>query len=555
MRLTKERLATVCFWLAVVVMLIVGRYTYQDYGLTVDENVERESAFMSYQHAAELLFDKEISVFDQDLSEYADRYYGVALQLPMVAVEHLTGFTMPLRDAFLLRHLYTFLVCMTGWVCFYFFCKKVFRDGWLALLGMLMCALYPRFWGEQFTNIKDMMFAASCCASLLVTAVCIEKEEKRLNEVISAFVFALCANTRFIGFMFPAVLFGYRVLRDALQGGLAKTQLRQWLQKNLPQYCINIVLVFGFYIIVSPVAWNDPIDYLRNVFGTFSNFTKYGGNVLFLGKFYPANQLPWYYLPVWITLTAPIWYLVLMGAGAFDGAKQLACRLRQRSVSELLLNEYRYFILCFVVAAIALVTPIVKEVTLYCSWRHMYYIFPSLIVLALFGVRAVFRKMHGRRWIKNTAVVVICLLFAGQIGWTVYNHPFEKVYFNVAGRQVADSMERDYWNEADYQQIQTILRNDDTPRINISGDIFTGRTLNYFLDEEQMKRFYTWYGYPPEVEYIIDSADTYEYETYTGYTPVHELRMKDGLLLSTIHIRDDVLQERFDGVYPEYNVP
>ena len=139
MRLTKERLATVCFWLAVVVMLIVGRYTYQDYGLTVDENVERESAFMSYQHAAELLFDKEISVFDQDLSEYADRYYGVALQLPMVAVEHLTGFTMPLRDAFLLRHLYTFLVCMTGWVCFYFFCKKVFRDGWLALLGMLMC--------------------------------------------------------------------------------------------------------------------------------------------------------------------------------------------------------------------------------------------------------------------------------------------------------------------------------------------------------------------------------------------------------------------------------
>jgi hypothetical protein len=65
----------------------------------------------------------------------------------------------------------------------------------------------------------------------------------------------------------------------------------------------------------------------------------------------------------------------------------------------------------------------------------------------------------------------------------------------------------------------------------------------------------TWYGYPPEVEYIIDSADTYEYETYTGYTPVHELRMKDGLLLSTIHIRDDVLQERFDGVYPEYNVP
>lgn len=80
----------------------------------------------------------------------------------------------------------------------------------------MMLALYPRFWGEQFTNIKDMVFMATCCWALLATALSLRHEGKWRWELLSALLFALCANTRIIGFLFPSLLFGYRVLRDGV---------------------------------------------------------------------------------------------------------------------------------------------------------------------------------------------------------------------------------------------------------------------------------------------------------------------------------------------------
>ena len=215
-------LARKSFWprllaaLALLAMLIVGRYTYRDYGITVDETVERDSTLINYQYAFQTLFGRDLSLSDQPLETYKDRHYGVTLQMPTVMVEHLTGFTMPSRDIYMLRHLWTFLLCLSGLACFYLFLERVFSNRWYALLGLLMLALYPRFWGEQFTNIKDMVFMATCCWALLATALSLRHEGKWRWEVLSALLFALCANTRIIGFLFPSLLFGYRVLRDGV---------------------------------------------------------------------------------------------------------------------------------------------------------------------------------------------------------------------------------------------------------------------------------------------------------------------------------------------------
>lgn len=551
MHKTADRWARVCFWLAVIVMLIVGRYTYQDYGITVDEEWERQSTLVNYQYAYEKITGTELKLTDIQLHEYRERYYGVALQTPMMVLEHLTGFTMPLRDAFLLRHLYTFGLCLVGWMCFYLFCRQVFKNSWLALLGMLMVALYPRFWGEQFTNIKDLVFAASCCASLMGVALCLEHEGKWRYEVIGAFLSALCANTRFIGFQFPALLFGYRVLRDWLLDGSAKGEIGEWLAKKLPRYVIHLVLVFAFYFLITPASWENPFAYLIGVFKTFSNYSTWGGTVLFLGKVYPGSQLPWYYLFGWILLSAPLWYLALMAVGIFDAGKALA---EKQKIQLWLTGEHRYFVLCLVVAAIPLVTPVFKEVTLYNSWRHAYYVFPPLVVLALFGLRRLWQYVSRKKTVHRMLAAAVCLLLLAQVGWTAYNHPYEKVYFNPIGRQSAELVDRDYWYESGYEQLQVILRNDDTKRISLSSDGMIGISVFDFLPEEEANRFSVLYGGLGEVDYYIDGADTTQPERFDNYTPVYELRMKDGLVLSTIHIRNDLLEERFGGNYPEYNL-
>lgn len=567
MRIFKQRAGNLLFCIAVLLMLVVGFGTYKDYSRTVDEGVERHTEILNYRYICKTLFGREIgdvpedwfeeSTEPDDLAHWRDRYYGISLQLPLLVVEDLTGFTIRIHRTYQLRHLYTFLLCLCGWVCFYLFCRKIFRSSWMGLLGMLMLALYPRFWGEQFTNSKDLVFTATCCACLLGTALCLEHEGKWRYEVLAAFLSALCANTRFLGFQFPALLFGYRLIRDWLLLGVPKGERAAWLRGKGLRYLLQLVMVLLFYFLITPASWSAPLSFLKGVFGTFSNYNAWEGQVLFLGEYYPGNGLPWYYISVWILLSVPLWYLLLFVFGSFftlGGALTKRGLSVKEKLQGLLLSESRYLVLCLTVALIPILTPIFKEVTLYNSWRHVYYVTPMLIVLALFGFRRVMELCAGKQIWQCAVAGAACLLLCGQVGWTALNHPYEKVYFNPVGRAFADQLDRDYWYESYFEQLQTILRNDSSRRIHLASENFVDRMVTGFLPDEEQIRFYRWYGYPPQVEYIIDLADTVEPETFEGYTPVHEVRMHDGLVLSTLHLRDDVLQERFGGAYPEDNI-
>ncbi len=558
MRMTRDRWANVCAALMVLVMLVVARYTYQDYGITVDENVERKSSIINYQYVVETLTGKELNVLDIELHEWKDRYYGVALQLPMVVVEHLTDFTMPLRDVHMLRHLYNFCVCLAGWVCFYIFISRLFKNNWLGLLGMAMVALYPRFYGESFTNIKDLIFAATCCASMMAAVLCLQNEGKWRYEVLSAFCCAICTNTRFIGFIFPAMLLGYRVLRDWVLEGTARGHAAQWWKKTFVRYMAQIILFFAIYFLVSPTSWRNPLDYLINVLGTFSNYTKWDGEVLYMGKMYPGNALPPQYLLVHVLICTPMWYLALAALGFVGAGVTLYRAIREKKANTWLTGEWRFFVYNLVVAAITLLMPFLKEMTLYNSWRHAYYVFPSVVVFAIFGLRTLFKLISGKKVVQRVIIAAICLLQAYQVGWIIYNHPYEKVYFNPIGRQYAEMVDRDYWYETGYEVLDIIMKYDDSSRITIASDGHISYAAFDFVPEAEKKRFYVKNGFWNEITYYIDGPDMPETEDelkeLENFTPVYEVRMKDGLVLMTLHIRNDLLQERFNGVYPAYNL-
>ena len=121
------------------------------------------------------------------------------------------------------------------------------------------------------------------------------------------------------------------------------------------------------------------------------------------------------------------------------------------------------------------------------------------------------------------AVGVLLCLFAGQIGWTVNNHPYEKVYFNPLGRRVAESVDRDHWYESANNLLQVVLENDDTSRITLASDGMIGITVFDFLPEEQARRFYVYYNGPDQVDYMLmapkrhnrnDSMDIHQYTSF-----------------------------------------
>lgn len=533
------------FALALGLMLVAVLFTFDDYGFTIDERAERNSTLVNYQFVLKTLFGKEVRAVDQDLETFKDRYYGVALQLPTAVMEHLTHFQMPLHDVFTMRHLYTACLCLAGWVCFYFFCRRVFRSDWLALLGFLMVALYPRFWGEMFTNIKDMVFAAACCAELLCIALCLDNEGQWRYEWLAAFVGALCANTRVIGLMLPLLLFGYRVLRDC---ALAPVRGRK-LMRSLERYVAQLLLLFAFYVLVTPIAWTDLLGFFPQVLGTFSNYTVWGGEVLFLGKLYPASGLPWWYIPAWIALSAPLWYLALLTLGTAGEMVCAAGLVRRDGAKGWLLSEHRYGVLCAVVFLAPVLAMAVRDTTLYHSWRHMYFLFPPLVVLMLFGARMLWKRL-SRPWLRAACAVLACALLLGQCVWIAREHPLEKVYFNAVGRQYAHQMDRDYWGESVYDQYRFIARRDPAQQIHVANYLYSDFTYYYFLTDAEKQRFILTETEAPETEYIIATEFKETEDSFAGFTRVREISV-DGVPVSALYLRDDVLAQRFGGSYPE----
>ena len=556
--------------LVMVAILVTGLLTYRDYGYTCDENLERITSTYNYQYLAKLISGREIHRIESgELHSYFDRYYGVIFQLPMVLMEDLFGFELSLSDTFFMRHLMTFLFCFIGWVCFYFFLKRVFHHRGLALLGMLMVCLYPRFWGEQFNNVKDMIFTASVCECLLCGSLLLSHDGEYRYEFLFAFVCAMCVCTRVIGLMIPLIFFGYRVLRDlCLEKGLSE-EYRQSAQnealwQRLLRYCLGLVLLLCFYIIVYPVCWEEPLKTLKEAFVFFSSYWDWSGPVMFLGHMEDGYHLPWYYIPVWLGLSLPLWYLALLGGGIISGGVTAVKQTAKGRVRQYLLGERRWALLSFILAFAPVAVMVFTPLTLYNGWRHMFYILPELVVIMLFALRGLWRgisrlKKPGLIRGLRGACALLCVGMLGyQVGWIIRWHPMEKIYFNPIGKSIAEGMDRDWWYESIYHQFEYILDLDESDTVKVSCNLHTGDTYLYMLPEEMTDRIEMISEGDTDAEYIIETIDSLTMRYFGSYyTCIHEMKV-DGVPISRVYARNDVIEERlddelFDEEYWDYN--
>lgn len=119
-----------------IVFFVYGCLVMKDYGISVDEIPERNSSLVVYKYLVPAVADIKTDTVDfpnvAPLHEWKDRYYGVAMQLPMVAVEHLFGFRLPMRQVLLIRHIYIYLLFF---YCIDFFLqddKTLHRPHWVS---------------------------------------------------------------------------------------------------------------------------------------------------------------------------------------------------------------------------------------------------------------------------------------------------------------------------------------------------------------------------------------------------------------------------------------
>ena len=468
-----------------VLYFIIGVSTFKDYGISIDEQAQRKHSLVSYKYICEEILGRDLSGYEvfsdiPDLEDYRGaRYYGVFLQLPFVAIEDIFNFSLQTRTIYLIRHLGTFCYCCLGFIFFYLFLKKVFEGRGYAFFGLLLISLYPRFYGEKFYNIKDLVFVATCCLAYYGIALYLENGRKIKYGIIAGLFFAICTFSRMMGVMFPIILIAYLLVQDirnkASSNGnvrLGRFSVPSWL-KCVIDYCSIIVPYFAFWYLFTPAAWGKNVfKSFYEAFTYFGYYSAFTQTSLFAGQNLTPEENPWHYLYTWIGISVPVYYIVLFFIGHaywFKGTTGI------KDWFEKALGENKYISLSVAMFWGPSVLVALHLVRIYCSWRHMFFMMCPLIVLAVYGLKFILEFDAGKinAIIKKAAVCLIAICMVMQVRWLYINHPYQYVYFNEIGKPIASQFERDYFRTAVYDLLEYVLATDDRNHITI------GQAYNY----------------------------------------------------------------------------
>jgi hypothetical protein len=143
------------------------------------------------------------------------------------------------------------------------------------------------------------------------------------------------------------------------------------------------------------------------------------------------------------------------------------------------------FILLF---AVPLVAVIGMNSALYDGWRHMYFIYPPFLLIAMTGAAGFIEEVHSgreRRASLFMAAVIVLYIFSTSYQMIRY-HPFQNVYFNnLAGNNVGEIFELDYWGLSFRQGLEYIAKSDKRPVIGLNANPIAPMVNNTILLEKQ----------------------------------------------------------------------
>lgn len=554
-RMKKKGIVILLFLL----FFLYGCAVFRDYGIGVDEPVERKSSLITWLHLNPSLRDVVTDTVDfsqlQPLYEYQDRYYGVAVMLPCVVAEHLTGFTMPLSQVYELRHFYNFLLFFAGSIFFYLLCRELEFGTGLSLVGVLFLVLSPRILADAFYNLKDLIFLSLFIISLYFGVRFIKGSTIR-NTAGLAFFAALCTNARMIGAYLPALC-----LLTAFVKGIreerAGLRLPGWVRQFL--YCLAAgILCLSFYILLTPITWDHPPGRMGEILEHFSNYSVWNDYNYYMGQYITREEIPWHYLPVWMGITIPVVTLVMAVCGfcretvglvmrGFHGkpVESEACGFREKPAKRR--DSGKAFcwnrLLIWLLFLFPPVYVIWMKPTLYNGWRHFYFLYPLCCLFALFFVafcREWLEKKEGN--IRTAGLcglwAVIAAGFFSTILWIGRNHPYDYVYFNELAREWAlPRFDKDYWGVSEKDALDYICAHDDREEMKVF--LLTDFSLP-LLSEEDRNRINR-VGTMEEAEYYIHGYHAGALgglpEGSEGMEPWYQIRV-DGYPVRTVFKRE-----------------
>ena len=466
-------------------MFLIGILQVNDYGVSSDSNDQRHSGFIELNHIGQkilpsitkkLTVGKEYASFDN--KDYKEKYSGQIFNTTAGFIEVILKIKEE-RNKFLLRqyiYFITFFLCM---IVFYKLCNHRFKNWKIALLGVIFLYLSPRIFAYSFSDPKDIPFMSLLVFSIFFGLKFFDKISIK-NGIIFGFINGLViSGVRIYGLVSPMLIYPSIILYLIIT--------KQMKLEKILSIIFSIIVTILFTILFKPYLWDAPLE-------NFLNTLKYLGEFgeiwqiqnLFLGKIILAENVPWYYSLYWITITTPITYTILFLVGLFAFIKKFIKNTKIKFYEK----EFYFDIIFLALIFGPLIGTMILKSGSFNSWRHLFFIYPYIIIFSLHGYRYLSKILIEKKNILKTQNLLIFLTIFYLIFWNIKNHPHQYAYFNfIAGKDVHKRFDVDYWGLSYAENLKYILKNDNRERIYVKNNSMNKMLLIVkSLDKKQAKR-------------------------------------------------------------------
>ena len=521
-RATESRIT---LWFFLTLTLLLGIVVAKDYGVSWDE----KSMIVLGEEAFEFVTRGEPYPVHEGI-----RYHGAYMEIMLHAIANPFHVEYA-RHFFALRHAVSYVVFWAGMLPLYVLAMRHFRHRGWALFVLILYFISPRQFGHAFVNTRDipaMVLFLLSMATLLAFLETRTVKRAVLHGIACGMLLALRVGGLFVP-IYVVLFLGIELLREYRDGYAIP-----WKKTSLLLAVFFSVFALST-VIFWPLLWEQPIGHFLDAMGSMTK-TQNNRGILFYNSDIDAL---WLWIPIHFLTKTPLLYIALFGVG-------IASLVRKAFRNPLsLLSQHRDLLLYFTWFLFPVLIVIILRAPLFDEWRHVYFIYPAVLLLAAHGLRELWKiactVTGNMRAVAQSLLIVVpagCILSLAL--WMVRYHPLQYVYFSIPSRYVEYRFGLDYWGLSYRQGFEWILKHDTDRYIPVTVTSSPGWENLNALTREERSRLLLWKKYPPK--YILDNFTWQSYKhTLPESTKVHAITVS-GMEVLGIYRNPEWVPPTFD---------
>lgn len=399
--------------------------------------------------------------------------------------------------------------------------------GWrTGVLAFLFIALSPRIFGESMNNPKDIPFAFANVFFLYYLLRYIytfgNSKHQWKYAAIMGLGFGLAMGFRIGGLLmipYTVLFLGVFFLWNKDFHAKLKTDTGKSVKIIVSNLALTFILGYVISIMFWPWALQAPLSRPLEALQAMT-VREVPIRMLYNGAYIMNTEVPQTYTLKWIFISSPV-LILLAFIGSLVFIPALAKRYGKASV----------FLLCFILV-FPVVYAVYKHSVLYDTWRHFFFIYPGMVLLAALLFNFLIEKYAAQKSYQYGLIAVLIIGLSLPLFWLLRSFPNEYVYFNEfsGGIQKAVGVyDLDYYQNSGKQAADWIKANAKTK----TGKVIVASNMSqidlYFKhDTDKFSGIYVRYN-------DRDTKDWDYYITYARFISLAQLEARTWPPANAVH--------------------